>query len=182
MNPYTKEYFEGGGLGNYTGYEDDPKFEHRADEVIRLLDEKRTKKLKVLEIGCAKGFLVKHLRDNGVEAWGIDVSDYAISQAPENIKDFVQVWDATEPLPFKDNEFDAVISYEVLEHIEESASLALLAECRRVGKDQIHMIGCIEYDFGGDHTHINLKPFTWWADKFPRTFISRCNEKDSFFI
>ena len=31
----------------------------------------------VLDVGCAKGFLVEQLREKGVEAWGFDISESA---------------------------------------------------------------------------------------------------------
>ncbi|MBA2320135.1 MAG: class I SAM-dependent methyltransferase [Deltaproteobacteria bacterium] len=45
----------------------------------------------VLDIGCAKGFLVRHLRELGVDAWGSDVSAYAIESAPDSVKPYVRV-------------------------------------------------------------------------------------------
>ena len=48
---------------------------------------------KVLEIGCAKGFLVEDLREQGVDAWGIDISPYAIGEAPEGVAPYVSVGD-----------------------------------------------------------------------------------------
>src|SRR5437764_14315262 len=46
-----------------------------AEELIRALQPKR-----VLDAGCALGFLVEAFWDRGVEAWGMDVSSYAISE------------------------------------------------------------------------------------------------------
>jgi 2-polyprenyl-3-methyl-5-hydroxy-6-metoxy-1,4-benzoquinol methylase len=44
----------------------------------------------VFDIGCAKGFLVKALRGLGVEAYGIDVSDYAIELADPDIRPYLR--------------------------------------------------------------------------------------------
>jgi hypothetical protein len=43
----------------------------------------------VFDIGCAKGFLVKALRNLGVEAYGIDVSDYAIELADPSVRSYL---------------------------------------------------------------------------------------------
>jgi 2-polyprenyl-3-methyl-5-hydroxy-6-metoxy-1,4-benzoquinol methylase len=40
----------------------------------------------VLDVGCAKGYLVRALRRLGLEARGIDVSCYAIGQADEEVR------------------------------------------------------------------------------------------------
>ncbi len=37
---------------------------------------------RVLDFGCAKGFVTKALRMLRRDAWGIDISRYALSQAP----------------------------------------------------------------------------------------------------
>lgn len=47
--------------------------------------------LTVLDVGCAKGFLVKALRDLGVEAYGVDVSEYAVNSAEASIRRFLRV-------------------------------------------------------------------------------------------
>ena len=41
---------------------------------------------KVLDIGCAKGFFVNDLVDKGIDAYGIDISSYAIKNCHPKIK------------------------------------------------------------------------------------------------
>ena len=48
-----------------------------------------------LDVGCAKGFLVEALRDRGVEAWGVDMSEYAIGEVREDIRGFCRVGSAS---------------------------------------------------------------------------------------
>ena len=52
-----------------------------ADQVVAEIKPRR-----VLDVGCAKGFLVEALRDRGVEAFGIDVSEYAIGEVRPDIR------------------------------------------------------------------------------------------------
>src|ERR1051326_6523710 len=61
----------------------------------------------VLDVGCSCGFLVKTLRDRGCDAWGIEISDYALKNtcAPG----YVIKGDVLD-IPFKDNRFDVVFS------------------------------------------------------------------------
>jgi len=49
----------------------------------------------VLDAGCGIGFLVAALRERGVEAFGIDISDYAISQVPTVIEAYCSVASVT---------------------------------------------------------------------------------------
>lgn len=56
----------------------------------------------VFDVGCAKGFLVKALRDLGVDACGIDVSEYAIENAAPSVRPYlrrisIQELEFTEP-------------------------------------------------------------------------------------
>ncbi|HKQ08331.1 MAG TPA: class I SAM-dependent methyltransferase, partial [Blastocatellia bacterium] len=68
----------------------------------------------VLDAGCAMGFLVEALRDKGIFAYGIDLSEYAISQVREDIRPFCRTGSLTEPLP---QSYDLIVCIEVLEHL-----------------------------------------------------------------
>ena len=52
--------------------------EATAKALVRVL---KPQSQKVLEIGCAKGFLVKAFQDMGIDAIGIDISSYAIKRS-----------------------------------------------------------------------------------------------------
>ncbi len=52
----------------------------------------------VLDAGCAKGFLVAALRERGVDASGFDLSEVAVAEAPEAVRDHVRVGSLTEPI------------------------------------------------------------------------------------
>jgi len=50
----------------------------------------------VLDVGCAKGYLVKALRDSGLEAYGIDVSEYAVNAADPSVRPHLRVMSVQE--------------------------------------------------------------------------------------
>src|SRR4051795_13165724 len=52
----------------------------------------------VLDAGCAMGVLVEALVERGVDPYGIDISEYAISQVDESVRDRCQVQSLSEPL------------------------------------------------------------------------------------
>ena len=83
---------------------------------------------KVLDIGCAKGFLVKAFQDMGIDAIGVDISSYAIKHG---ICSNLILADATN-LCFKSNTFDLVVSIHTIEHLRNPEKL--IAEARRVLK------------------------------------------------
>lgn len=63
-----------------------------ADRVVAEVGPKRT-----LDVGCAKGFLVEALRDRGIEAFGIDISEYAIGEVRSDIRPYCLVASAVDP-------------------------------------------------------------------------------------
>lgn len=113
---YGKEYFDAkksplleSGYGD--AYGDNPDFWEVARLARELLQAERA-----LEVGCAKGFLVLALLRAGTEAWGIDISEYAVNASPPEVRDRLRVSDVLEA-DFPEDYFDLVLALEVLEHI-----------------------------------------------------------------
>jgi SAM-dependent methyltransferase len=98
---------------------------------------------KVLDVGCGKGFLLYEmsLLVPGLEIHGIDISDYAITHAKEEIADRLQVGSATK-LPFKDKSFDFVFSITTLHNLHNYDLDLALREIERVGKKNKYV--CVE--------------------------------------
>lgn len=69
----------------------------------------------------------------GIKVKGVDISEYAIENAMEPIKDCVQVGDARS-LEFEDNSFDLVISITTLHNFEEEECAKALQEVERVSR------------------------------------------------
>jgi len=70
-----------------------------------------------LDAGCALGFLVEQLRVLGVDARGFDISEFAISSAPEALKPFLSLASLADEI---EGTFDVISCIEVLEHLPES--------------------------------------------------------------
>jgi SAM-dependent methyltransferase len=84
----------------------------------------------VLDFGCAKGYYVKALRILSRDAWGCDVSKYALSQADFDTSPFlVECGEDESPIPFL-RKFDYIISKDVLEHLSESQILSFLEDAK----------------------------------------------------
>ena len=129
-----KSYFDGKRSEGYGGYYYDPKFfEGVAKDIVDHY--KITKKSKVLEIGCAKGFLLYEIRKlvPGVGISGIDISEYAILKAHPKVKKYMHTGSINK-LPYKDNEFDLVICINTLNEISESLLPNAIKEIERVKK------------------------------------------------
>src|SRR5579883_1022111 len=109
--PYDAEYYAHG-CGPIP-YERSPHwlnfFSGIAAELVRSLRPKR-----VFDAGCAWGFLVEAFWDLGVEAHGVDISAYAISNVRRDMQPFCRVGSLTEPIRVV---YDLVTCIEVLEHM-----------------------------------------------------------------
>jgi 2-polyprenyl-3-methyl-5-hydroxy-6-metoxy-1,4-benzoquinol methylase len=68
----------------------------------------------VLDAGCAIGFLVQALRERGIEAWGIDISEYAIAHVVDEVRPYCWVASVTDKLEY---DYDVIVCIEVLEHL-----------------------------------------------------------------
>lgn len=96
---------------------------------------------RVMELGCAKGFVVEDLRALGVDAYGCDISAYAISQASDSIRSYLQCGDVREVLQqHPTNEFDFIFSRGFLECVDPVALPALIIETNRTARRQVHFI------------------------------------------
>ena len=73
-----------------------------------------------LDIGCASGEFVKSMIDVNIDAYGIDGSDFAISNSNESIKNkILKVNLNSDPFPFENNTFDFIGSFYSVEHIHD---------------------------------------------------------------
>jgi SAM-dependent methyltransferase len=136
-------------------------FDQLADRIVAELAPRT-----VLDAGCALGLLVEKLRERGVEAWGIDVSEYAISQVDDSVREFCFVGSLTEPLPSQMPErFDLVTCIEVLEHMRPGESATAAGRLASVG-DRI-LFSSSPFDYG-EATHVNVQPPEYWSAQFAR--------------
>lgn len=136
----------------------------------KLIDCYRPKT--VLDAGCAVGYLVAALRDRGVEAYGIDISEFAISQVREDIRPYCAVGSLTEPLPEQlPKHYDLVTNIEVLEHLyAEDAPAAVSNLCALT--DTI-VFSSSPDDFT-EATHVNVQQREYWAKLFAKNGFYDC--------
>jgi len=126
---YGKMYFDGPREYGYGGYRYDGRWQPVAHDIIKHFDLKQGDK--VLDVGCAKGFLVKDLLALGIDAYGIDVSEYALNNCEPEVVGRLQIGNAIE-LPFPDESFDAVISINTLHNLAKEDCIVALKEIERL--------------------------------------------------
>ena len=139
---WAYDYWDGDRRINYGGYSYLPgRWQKVAKEFLNHYDLPENPK--VLDVGCGKGFLLfdfLKIRPDA-EIHGIDVSEYAIANAKEEIKDRVQVGNATS-LPWADDYFDLVVSINTFHNLHNYELAQALKEFERVGKRNKYI--CVE--------------------------------------
>ncbi|MDQ3724836.1 MAG: methyltransferase domain-containing protein [Actinomycetota bacterium] len=142
-----------------------------ADGIVRDL-----RPTSFLDAGCAMGFLVEAMRERGVDAYGIDVSEYAISQVHESVADRCKVASLAEPL---ERRYDLISCIEVLEHIPpEEAGRAVANLC--AATDRL-LLSTTPSDYS-EATHLNVQPPEAWAALLANEGFFRDLERDFSYI
>ena len=92
----------------------------------------------MLDLGCGEGvigYLSLLLKEKMEKIVGVDIDIPSLRFCYEHkLYDRLVSHNVNKSLPFKDKEFDVVVSCELLEHLEKDKSMALLDEMERVGK------------------------------------------------
>lgn len=96
--------------------------------------------MRVLDLGCGRGELVRHLAEAGAAAWGVDISSEAIGISRETLEaahPFASGKAAlcmakAQELPLGQESFDRVILSDILEHLSFPDLKATLREVHRV--------------------------------------------------
>ena len=146
-------------------------FQGIADKIIADLKPKS-----VLDAGCAKGFLVEGFRNRGIEAWGIDISEYAIQEVYEPIKPYCRVGSIIDPFPQK---YDLIVTIEVLEHMPAEVGKKAIANLCAYA-DQI-LFSSTPFDYK-ETTHYNVQLPEYWSREFARHEFFRDVDFDASFI
>lgn len=128
---YGRMYFDGPREYGYGGYRYDGRWLPVARDIVAHFGLRPGDR--VLDVGCAKGFLVKDLMAvcPGLEAFGLDVSHYALMQCEPEVVGRLHLGNATD-LPFPDRSFQAVVSLNTLHNLERDGCIRALGEIERL--------------------------------------------------
>jgi len=136
---FGREYFDGPRTQGYGGYIYDGRWKpivHRLKDYYGLSNS-----ASILDIGCAKGFLLYDFKELMPEAKlaGIDISEYAYQNSLEDIRQVVQIGNAKE-LPWPDNSFDLVLAINTIHNLELSDCKQALSEIQRVTRKHAYVV------------------------------------------
>jgi len=130
---FGKEFFDGDRKCGYGGYKYDGRWKavaERMKDYYKLSDD-----CAILDIGCAKGFLLHDFMELMPKCTvaGVDVSRYAIENAMPSVKHYLKVASAENP-PYPDKSFDLVISINSIHNLPLERLKTALKEVERVSR------------------------------------------------
>jgi SAM-dependent methyltransferase len=133
---------------------------------------------RVLDAGCAMGLLVEALVARGIDAHGVDISDYAIAQAAPAVAARCRVGSLASP-DAMDGRYDLIVCIEVLEHMPPDEARAALANICAHTDDVLFSSSATDF---GETTHVNVQPPEAWAEAFAREGFLRDLDYDASYI
>jgi hypothetical protein len=130
----------------------------------------------VLDAGCAMGMLVECLRKRGVEAFGVDISPYAIENVHPDIHPYCWIGSVSDPFP---RTYDLIVSIEVLEHLPKAEAEKAITNFCEHSEDVLFSSTPVDYK---EATHVNVQPPEYWGELFARRGFFRDVDFDATFI
>lgn len=136
---FDKSFFDGDRLYGYGGYKYDGRWKPVVKDFISFY--KLNNNSSILDIGAGKGFMMRDFKEAlpDADVRGIDISEYAVSNCEEIIKNSIFVGNAKK-LEFNDNEFDLVISINTIHNLDIDDLKISLMEIKRVSKKNIFLV------------------------------------------
>ncbi len=157
------DYWDGERKYGYGGYKYIAgRWKSAAEKIISIYNLNNSSK--ILDVGCGKAFLIFEIKKilPKIKIKGFDISKYAIENAPLEIKDNLIVHDVAKDYPFKDKEFDLVISINTLHNLKIFDLEFALNEISRVSEEQYL---CVE-SFRNEEELFNLECWALTCQSF----------------
>jgi 2-polyprenyl-3-methyl-5-hydroxy-6-metoxy-1,4-benzoquinol methylase len=172
---YDEGYFETGTKSNWQDGYTWASFAGVFSEAAQFLTSTFAEATTFLDVGCAKGFLVRALREAGKACWGIDHSHWALAHAEIAARPYVLEARA-EALPLQ-GRFDLVLAFDLLPHLTEAQVRQFLERARAAAS--IGIVAVIrsfesedderryrEAADDADLSHILMRTRAWWHEQF----------------
>ena len=127
------------------------------EHIMRYIFASKLSKGSVLDVACGTGYGSAYLSEKGCFVVGVDISKKALSIAKKHYYRAEFVLADASILPFRENAFNTIISFETIEHIKNY--LKFLSEIQRVlKKDGLFICSTpnVKYTM---HPHYHVKEF-----------------------
>lgn len=168
-------------VGGYRGYTEASISTTLVDLAIALFQPRSC-----IDMGCAKGFYVKDFRNKNVNAWGVDLSQYAIESAPPEMSRYLFCMDALKfaqehpyrvGMPSKKGKFSLIFMQDLFEHMPLGNCEQLITEMPNLGQNLFACFAALppandhnrvqyEEEWKNAPEHINMLSWDEWEKKF----------------
>jgi 2-polyprenyl-3-methyl-5-hydroxy-6-metoxy-1,4-benzoquinol methylase len=130
----------------------------------------------ILDAGIGSGKLCKKMLSMGFDCHGVDIADNCLDEDLLHLKDKIltvgTLWDST---LFKENQFDAVVCLDVLEHIPTQYIEQVINNLYKWTKKYVLLqIALVQDYFGskvGEPLHLTVEAKSWWDTKLIKTKV-----------
>lgn len=131
---FDQDYWDGDRRYGYGGYRYDGRWKSVAEAIIGTYG--LSERSNILDVGCGKAHLLHEIGQilPGIGLHGMDVSAWALSDAPEAVRPHLRIGRAQDPLPFETGSFDLVLSLGCLHNLKIFELKTAFEEIQRVGK------------------------------------------------
>jgi 2-polyprenyl-3-methyl-5-hydroxy-6-metoxy-1,4-benzoquinol methylase len=149
----------------------------------------------ILDVGCGRGNGINHLKRQGKDVYGVEISSIAVNAAQK--KGLNVVTGSITSIPYEDDRFDLVVSTDVVEHLFKEDVKKAITELARVSKkyvalkiatceergankllEKLKEKGEIDYDFSNLHLTVENKEF--WLNLFEAVGLKVMLIKDDY--
>jgi protein-L-isoaspartate(D-aspartate) O-methyltransferase len=136
---WGKDYWDGDRKLGYGGMRYDGRWRVVAENMAKHYGLKAGHR--ILDVGCGKAFLLYEFTQAvpGIQVCGLDISEYGIANAKEEVRPFLQVGNANH-LPFPDKSFDLVFTLNTFHNLHCYDLDKALREIERVGKKNKYIV------------------------------------------
>jgi 2-polyprenyl-3-methyl-5-hydroxy-6-metoxy-1,4-benzoquinol methylase len=170
---FDADYFEHGLKSNWTGgyrWSDFARlFRETAQFLVAMFPEANS----FLDAGCAKGFLVRALRELGKDAWGFDHSGWALEHAEEVARPYL--CRASAETAELDRKFDITLAFSLLESLTAEQAVQFLQRAQEWTTQALVVVLLVCHDEAErrkmlandrDLAHVSLRSHAWWDERF----------------
>jgi 2-polyprenyl-3-methyl-5-hydroxy-6-metoxy-1,4-benzoquinol methylase len=167
---FDEDYFELGIKSNWEGGYQWSLFQGLFRDTAVFLNELFPDARSFIDAGCAKGFLVKALRERGMDARGFDASPWAINHAEPDVKAYLSLAGAGEYMP--GGECDLLLAFHLFAHLTEEQAVQFLTRARAWTRTGILAViplwdEPVAHAHGDrDLSHVTRRPRAWWHERF----------------
>lgn len=137
-------------------------------EICEFVQKSINGPTKLLDVGCGPCFVRDIGKKYDIDVHGLDIT-HALIHYWEALK-IKAVVGCSDNIPYKDNTFDIVMAWDIMEHIPEEGVEDTFSEIKRVAKRKglFSFNICLTEEvkkFKGFQFHVTIRPFDWWAKK-----------------